>query len=89
MEVSWSPPSDGSATITGFRIFYGNGENVLVPSTITGIILSMNEDSVGQTVSLRSEADQLTSQLINVTITGQLKSKCYANIVINFCHHYR
>ena len=72
MEVSWSPPSDGSATITAYRIFYGNGENVSVPSTITGIILSLNEDSVGETVSLRSEADQLTSQLINVTITGQL-----------------
>ena len=84
MEVSWSPPSDGSSTITGFRIFYGNGENVLVPSTITGIILSLNGDSVSQTVSIRSEADQLTSQLINVTITGQLKSICCANIVINF-----
>ena len=88
VEVSWSPPSDGSATITAYRIFYGNGENASVPSTITGIILSLNEDSVGQTVSVRSEADQLTSQLINVTIIGQLKSKCCFNIVINFCHHY-
>ena len=74
VEVSWSPPSDGSATITAYRIFYGNGENVSVPSIVTRIILSLNEDSVGQTVSLRSEADQVTSQLINVTVTGQLES---------------
>ena len=74
MEVSWSPPSDGSATITAYKIFYGNGENVSVLSIVTSIMLSLNEDSVGETVSLRSEADQLTSQLINVTITGQLES---------------
>ena len=72
MVVSWSPPSDGPATITGYRIFYGNGENLSVPSIVTRIILSLNEDSVGETVSLRSEANQLTSQLINVTVTGQL-----------------
>ena len=72
VEVSWSPPSDGSATITAYRIFYGNGENASMPSFVTRIILSLNDDSVGETVSLRSEADQLSSQLINVTITGQL-----------------
>ena len=72
VEVSWSPPSDGSATITAYRIFYGNGESASMPSFVTRIILSLNEDSVGETVSLRSEADQLSSQLINVTITGQL-----------------
>ena len=39
-------------------------------SIVTRIILSLNEDSVGQSVSLRSEADQLDliSELINVTI---------------------
>ena len=76
MEVSWSPPSDGSATITAYRIFYGNGENQLVFPLITGIILSLNEDSVGQTVSLRSEADQLLlfSELTNVTVT---QSRCF------------
>ena len=60
----------GSATITTYRIFYGNGENVSVPSIVTRIILSLNEDSVGETVSLRSEADQvdLISEFINVTI---------------------
>ena len=76
MEVGWSPPSDGQAVITVYRIFYGNRENVSVPSTITGIILSLNEDSVGQTVSLRSEADQLLlfSELTNVTVT---QSRCF------------
>ena len=73
VEVSWSPPSDGSATITAYRVFYGNGENVSVPSIVTSIILSLNEDSVGQIMSLCSETDQLTSQLITVTITaGQI-----------------
>ena len=60
-------------------------------STVTGIILSLNEDSVGQTVSIRSEADQLTSQLINVTVTGQLSLKstvyCYANMINNNCNN--
>ena len=72
--MKWSPPSDGSATIASYRIFYGNGDNVLVRSTIAGqgIILSLNEDSVDQTVSLHSETDQLTSQLINATTTGQI-----------------
>ena len=72
VEVSWSPPSDGPATITAYRIFYSDGENASMPSFVTSIILSLNGDSVGETVSLRSEVDQLTSQLINVTITGQL-----------------
>ena len=76
VEVSWSPPSDGSATITAYRIFYGNGENVSVLSIVTRIILSSNGDSVGQTVSLRSETDQLLlfSELINVTVT---QSRCF------------
>ena len=84
VKVSRSPPSDGSATITAYSIFYGNGKNVSVPSFVTGIILSLNEDSVGETVSLRSEADQLTSQLINVTITGQLDhTACYKHLCIS------
>ena len=86
VEVSWSPPSDGPTTITGYRIFYGNGENQLVFPPITGIILSLNEDSVGEIVSLRSEADQLSSQLINVTITGQLKHTACMYAVNMFIH---
>ena len=68
VEVSWSLPSNGLATITAYRIFYGDGESALMPSFVTSIILSLNRDSVGETVSLRSEADLLTSQLINVTV---------------------
>ena len=47
-----------------------------MPSTLTGVILSLNEDSVGETVSLRSETDQLLlfSELINVTVT---QSRCF------------
>ena len=47
-----------------------------MPSIVTRIILSLNEDSVGETVSLRSETDQLLlfSELINVTVT---QSRCF------------
>ena len=68
VEVSWSPPSDGANIITGYRLFYGNGQNVSVPSVITYIGLVVKGSYIGQTVSLRSEADQLYSELINVTI---------------------
>ena len=64
-------------------------------SIVTRIILSLNEDSVGETVSLRSEADQLDliSELINVTIkcTGICDSPCRLNmptiIAIHPCIH--
>ena len=70
VEVSWSPPSGGAATITGYRIFYGNGESILVPSIITGISLALNGSYIGQSVSLHSEFSQLSSELINVTVTA-------------------
>ena len=74
VEVSWSPPSSGATNITGYRIFYGNGKNVSIPPEFTGIIfiLALNKDSVGETVSVRSEADQLASQLITVTVTSEM-----------------
>ena len=63
--ISWSPPSDqGLFNITGYRIFYGSGQNVLVPTDATSIGLRVKE---GQTVFLRSESDQLYSELVNVT----------------------
>ena len=70
VEASWSPPSGGMAGITGYRIFYGNGENVSVPSIITGIILTLSEHLIGQTVSIHSVADHLSSELITATITS-------------------
>ena len=72
VEVSWSPPSGGAATITGYRIFYGGGEesdNVSVPSIITYIGLILEGDRVGQHISIHSERLQLFSELINVTIS--------------------
>ena len=72
VEVSWSPPYAGDVTITGYRIFYGNQENVSVAPIFTGVALNSNQDAVGQTVSIRSEADQLASELINVTIKGKV-----------------
>ena len=77
VEVSWSPPStsSGLAAMTGYRIFYGDGENnISVPSFVTRIILAVDKDSLGETVSVRFEADQLASQPINVTITSELRS---------------
>ena len=70
VEISWSPPSDGASIITGYRIFYGNGQSVLVPSVtaITLVGLKVDESYVGQIVSIRSEADQLYSKLVNVSV---------------------
>ena len=81
VEVSWSPSPGGSATITGYRIFYGNGQNGSVSSTITGILLYLNNDSIGDTVSIRTEADWLTSQLINVTITAGKLTQCHFIVI--------
>ena len=76
VEVSWSPPSSGATNITGYRIFYGNGKNVSVPSVVTYIGLALNKDSVGETVSVRSEADQIFSEFVNATVTiGKFLSK--------------
>ena len=78
VEVSWSPPTDGANTgiITGYRIYYGNGQNVSIQAILSSsndIILTfylrVNTDYVGQTVSVRSEADQLYSELVNVSVS--------------------
>ena len=72
VEVSWSPPSSGATNITGYRIFYGSRGSVFVTSDITGVILALHRDSLGETVSVRSEAYQLASQLITVTVTSEI-----------------
>ena len=73
VEVSWSPPSvaDGANIITGYRIYYGNRENVFVQSVtaITLVGLNVDGDYVGRGVSIRSESDQLYSERISVPIT--------------------
>ena len=66
-----SPPSGEAATITGYRIFYGDGENVAVnASTLSASIPS----GVGEMISVRSESAhvQLPSELITVTVTREL-----------------
>ena len=70
MEVSWSPLSNGANSITGYRIYYGNGQNVFVTSVtvITSVSLKVERSYVGQNVSIRSEADQLYSESINVSV---------------------
>ena len=73
MEVSWCPPSGGANIITGYRIYYGNGQNILVLSVATSIGLRVNGNYIGQSISIRSEADQLYSELINTSVSvGEL-----------------
>ena len=72
VEVSWSPPSGGAATITGYRIFYGNGENMFVNANNTLSITIPGQ--VGEMISVRSESAhaQLPSELITVTVKREL-----------------
>ena len=69
VEVSWSPPVDhGAFNITGYRIFYGSGKNISLPTVATNIGLKVNEKYDSQIVFLRSESDQLHSELVYVTV---------------------
>ena len=74
VEISWSPPSSSNSTVdlnvTGYRIFFDNGENILLPSIITSVGVLVNDVMVGQQISIHSEGEQeLLSELINVTVT--------------------
>ena len=85
--VSWSPAPRLSASsadsITGYRIFYGSlGQNVTVQaSSLTDLILTVrlrvNAIYVGKIVSIRSEADQLYSELVNVSVSLAGESDSY------------
>ena len=70
VEVSWSPPLDYETFyITGYRIFYGdNGKNVSAPEVVTSIGIRVNRSYNNDSVFLRSEADQLYSELILVPV---------------------
>ena len=72
VEVSWSPPSSEAATITGYRIFYGNRENISVPSIVTYIGIDLSGNKIGETVSIRAESVELLSELVNVTIIASM-----------------
>ena len=69
VEVSWSPPSDGANSITGYRIFYGSEKNISVGAAATYIGLRVNGNFVGQNMSIRSETDLLYSELISTTVS--------------------
>ena len=69
VEVSWSPPSGGATTITGYTIVYGNEANLTLPLAATSIGLTLDSDYIGQTVSVCTEAEQLASQCTNATVT--------------------
>ena len=69
VEISWNPPPDqGAFNITGYRIFYGSGQNISILSVLTSVGLVVSENYDGQTLSLRSESGQLFSEHVNVTV---------------------
>ena len=74
VEVSWSPPTDAAPVISGYRIFYGNGQNLFVPSYVTRIVLNFVDSSQVGSVSVCSESTQLPSELISavMSIAGKL-----------------
>ena len=84
MEVSWSPPSGGAATITGYRIFYGSGKNIFVSSYVTRINLKFIKIKarLGEIISIRSESTQLPSEPVNVMVMSELRVILSCSILI-------
>ena len=78
VEVKWSQPSDYEMFyITGYRIFYGNdGQNVSVSEVVTSTGIRVNRSYNNDSVSLRSEAGQLYSELIVVQVGKDTASAC-------------
>ena len=75
VEIKWNPRSDAAPAIIGYRIFYGSGQNLFVPSYVTSIVLNFVESSqIDQleSVSIRSESEQLPSELISIMVTSKL-----------------
>ena len=72
VEVSWSPPThQGEFSITGYRLFYGHRETayVSVPTAATSIGLRVEGGLHDcQMVFIHSESDDLSSELVNVTV---------------------
>ena len=83
VEVSWSYPSNGFNILTGYRIFYGNEESMLLPSYVTRIVLDFNDSQAGTEVSMRSESMiALPSELITVEITSDNGKLNHNNIIM-------
>ncbi len=72
MEISWKSPSDFETFyISGYRIFYDNNEtlnNISVPEIITSIGIRVKRSYVNDSVFIRTEANQLHSELIKVAV---------------------
>ena len=79
MEVSWSRPSGGAALITGYRIFYGNQENLFVSLYVTRIIIEMKAE-LGEILTIRSESTQLPSEPVNVMVMCELHATLTCSI---------
>ena len=80
VEVKWSPPTDGDVNITGYRIFFGSGQNFSVSRGATSIGIRITTSYDSERVFLRSEADGLFSELINASVGEDRKSsfsKCH------------
>ena len=71
VEVSWSPPSGGATTITGYTIFYGSGRNLSVPLSIASVGLITNANYIGQTIAVCTEFEQLASQCSSTVVEGK------------------
>ena len=58
------------ASLHGYRIYYGKGQNVFVLSVaiITSIWVWVDGNYIGQNVSICSEADQLYSELVCISV---------------------
>ena len=60
VEVSWSLPADRANVIPG--------RNLLFSSYVTSILLNFVESGQIESVPIRSESEQLPSELISVTV---------------------
>lgn len=79
VEISWTPPAysislnTSDQNVTGYRIFFDNGEDFLLPPIITYIGVLTRDVMIGQQISIHSEAELggqlIISELINVTVT--------------------
>ena len=69
VEISWSPPSDGTNSITGYRIYYRNGQNLFVTSVTVITSVSLKVDRFEATSDKMCPfAPRLISYIVNVSM---------------------